>query len=161
MVLPKSSLSILRVLLIGEVVIILALQAGRYGVTKEMLEYLNDPGGGSSPYEIVEDDVVISETESTEVVIGFKPDVLYIWGKNVNNMLQLVYNKDFDDTKQVRSYIFGGYHGTALWNIPYTGTEVNAILSIDDNGFTIFKVQAATYTTDSKIHYIALRRREV
>lgn len=142
--------------------VILALQAGRYGVTKEMLEYLNNPGGGgSSPYDIVEDDVTISETESTGVVIGFKPDVLYIWGKNVNNMLQLVYNKDFDETKQVRSYIFGGYHGTALWNVPYDGTEANAILSIDDEGFSIFKVQASTYTTDSKMHYIALRKKEV
>ncbi len=138
----------------------MALQAGRYGVTKEMLEYLNNPGGGgSSDYDIIEDDVTISETESTGVVIGLKPDILYLWGKNGNNMLQLIYNKDFDETKQVRSYIYGGYHGTALWNVPYTGTEANAILSIDDEGFTIFKIQASTYTTDSKMHYMAIKRK--
>lgn len=138
----------------------MALKAGRYGVTKEMLAFLDEGGGGGveGKYKIVEDDITVSSTESTVVELGFKPDFLILASKKTNNYSVVMYSPNFLGVdKQYRSYIYGSYAGSAIFTLPYSGTDTNCLADVTDTGFSIYKWDVINYTVDSKIHYIALK----
>ena len=135
----------------------MALPAGRYGVTKAMLDYLDAGGGGGGNYTIVESDVDVSGSAVTKVTLDFKPDILLVYGENNSNHMFFIYDSDCSSSIQIRNWDYLSYkNNVAVWAVPYTGAETNGIKSIDDDGFTLLP-----YHTDygTSVHYLALKRK--
>lgn len=136
----------------------MALPAGRYGVTRAMLDFLKG-GGSGGDYDIISDEVLTSSSEPTSVNLGFSPDILLVFAsKNTNDMFH-VFCKEWKTNKQIRCWDFGSYtNNVILWDLPYTGADTTGIKSIDDAGFTLLPY-SGDYTTDGKVSYIAIRKK--
>lgn len=136
----------------------MALRAGYYGLSKKMLEALENGGGGK--YDVVDGSVEISATDPTAVDIGFKPDGVIITASKGSNDMCHVYYAGWKTDKQLRAWNYGTYaNNSVVWALPYTGVEVCGIKSIDDTGFTILPY-STDYATDNKVNYIAFKKKE-
>lgn len=137
----------------------MALPAGRYGVTKAMLDYLAS-GGGGGDFDIFSEDVEVSASEATKITLGYKPELVIVYGTNGSNFMFFVYYEMWHDNKQIRNWKFSTYDETTqLWAIPYTGSEHNAIKSIDSDGFTLMPYDASSYAIDGKVSILALKKK--
>lgn len=140
----------------------MALPAGRYGVTKEMLEYLKNPGSAAT---ISEGIIEVSSTENTKVELGFKPNFVLVYSKKlssstvISGMSSVLYDEEFvsdlSSVVQLRAYKYGSYSGFASYLLPYAGADTNVLASVDDDGFTIGKWDTANYTEDGTVKYVA------
>lgn len=136
----------------------MGLPAGRYGVTRAMIDFINNGGGGGGGnYDIYEGEVEVSTSQATKVTLEVKPDIILVYGASGTNHMFFVYDSDWSTSLQLRQWKYLTYdESVQIWAVPYTGAEACGIKSVDDDGFTLLP-----YVADygPSVSYLALKRK--